>query len=822
MNPTCRDSAAAPRNSLAAFRGLALAVPTALSLSGSLFLSAILWPLPAAAQFFTGPIELSGAVDLDEADSEVRSNLERVREYTADGQWDEAVETLRRLMESGGSKMIGITPSRYVNLGEYCQVQIASLPAEGLALYRQRVDATAQSLYEQALAERDADRLGELVDSMLCSSWGDDALFALGEIELERAHYSAARRSWEALIELPAGRVPAPFFEAARKQPDLDVATADALDRWYVLDETASESGVYQLHGQGLLSDAERRLLVEFWKASRLPGSRLSYPGSQLPLEEIRARLVLVSIREGSLPRARQELEAFKQQHPAAKGRLAGRTVDLAETLGAMIDTAESWPSIATADGWPTFAGNFSRNHTALRNLDLGPPAFKPITLGEPLVADTANSRAFSLRRIGEDSQRLMSYHPIIVDDLVLLNNQSQVFAFDRRTGEPAWPGDPARPKGEVYADENARLATSRASRGLGVPRFTMTAHGDKLYAHLGSQVTSHPLESYEARTGGYLVCLDLSAQGRLVWKPDGRLLPDDDGWAFEGAPVVDGPNLYIAMRKSDVRPQAHVACFDTATGRRRWRTLVCSAETAGGGQISEITHNLLTLHEGTLYYNTNLGVVAALAARDGHVQWASLYPRATKAAPDGRDRRTAHYYRDLNPSVYYRGKLLVAPADSDRILALSAATGELLWDTQLPEDVVHLLGVGHGNLLASGDTLWWIDADGGKVLRRWPDTTPLGHGRGLLMGDQVIWPTNSALYVLDQRVSADGATQRAPILLSERDATGGNLVTAGDLFLIASPDRLFAFKQQGQPPGDSAQGVAKAEAQTPPAPPPK
>ena len=62
-------------------------------------------------------------------------------------------------------------------------------------------------------------------------------------------------------------------------------------------------------------------------------------------------------------------------------------------------------------------------------------------------------------------------------------------------------------------------------------------------------------------------------------------LLPDDDGWAFEGAPVVEGQNLYVAMRKSDVRPQAHVACFDVDTGRRRWRTLVCSAETPGGGK---------------------------------------------------------------------------------------------------------------------------------------------------------------------------------------------------------------------------------------------
>ncbi len=412
-----------------------------------------------------------------------------------------------------------------------------------------------------------------------------------------------------------------------------------------------------------------------------------------------------------------------------------------------------------------------------------------------------------------------MSYHPLVVGELVMVNNQSQIFAFDRRTGEPAWPGDAGRPRGEIYTDENARLSTARMNRGLGVPRFTMTAHDGKLYARMGSQVTSQPLESYESRSGGYLVCLDLAAQGRLVWKPDGRILPDDDDWAFEGAPVVDGPNLYVAMRKSDVRPQAYVACFDTQSGRRLWRTMICSAETPGGGQMAEITHNLLTYYQGTIYYNTNLGAVAAVSARDGRLQWATLYNRAKKAGPDGQDRRTAHYYRDLNPCVYDRGRVLVAPTDCDAIFALDAGTGELLWETRLPEDTVHLLGVGSGNLLASGDTLWWIDAAGGKVLKRWPDTSPLGHGRGTLMGREVVWPTNGELFVFDQAVTEQAAAPRDPVKLSERNAAGGNLVAARGLLLIATPEKLFAFRQEGadQPPDSkvasrSLPGQAKGE----------
>ena len=32
---------------------------------------------------------------------------------------------------------------------------------------------------------------------MFCSSWGDDALLAIGELALERGDYDGARRAWE-------------------------------------------------------------------------------------------------------------------------------------------------------------------------------------------------------------------------------------------------------------------------------------------------------------------------------------------------------------------------------------------------------------------------------------------------------------------------------------------------------------------------------------------------------------------------------------------------------------------------------------------------
>ena len=184
------------------------------------------------AQFGVPPAELSSAVSMDEADSAVRAHLERARAYVADRQYDEAVETLRQVMESHGAKMVPLAPGRYVNLADYCHVQISALPPEALALYRQRVDPVAETWYREGLERHSAARLAEVVDQMFCSSWGDDALWILGEIELEQGHYGAARTAWQRLIEAPPARVPAEKFTAALAEPDLPLDQRALLEKW--------------------------------------------------------------------------------------------------------------------------------------------------------------------------------------------------------------------------------------------------------------------------------------------------------------------------------------------------------------------------------------------------------------------------------------------------------------------------------------------------------------------------------------------------------------------------------------------------------------
>jgi outer membrane protein assembly factor BamB len=748
----------------------------------------------AAAQAFSPPqTELSSAVHLDEADSAVRAQLEQVRANIANSQWDEGVELLRRLMENSGGKLMAIAESRYIPLADYCQALIAGLPAPALELYRQRVDSQAAEWLQKGLATRNAAQLEKVTRQAFASSVGDQALLALGDLALEQGHAARARSVWEQILELPPETVPAARYDAARAREGLDPAETTLIEHWYQADRTP-DPPIYRLRrDEEFLSDQIAAELVRYWKSAGLPPSGLQYPSTSLPLAEVRARLVLASILEGSLERAGKELAAFERYHGATVGQLAGRRGPLVETLRATLNSASDWPALPSSRDWSTFAGEPDRNKLTPEPLDLGPAAWPPIDLGEPIVADITNSRIYSSRRIAEDAQGLLSYHPLVVGDLLLVSKQNQIFAFNLYTGKPAWPGGAnQKAPGEFFTDD-APLHAVRMNRGLGVPRFTMTADSGRLYARTGSQVTSHPLESQEA-AGGHLVCLDLEAQGRLCWK----ISPDDERWSFGGAPLVRGADVYITMRKSDVRPQEHVACFDAETGRRRWRTMIASAETPGGGVAEEMSHNLLTLAEGSLYCNTNLGAVAALDPRDGRIEWVKLYHRSRRTA-FSYDQRAAHFYRDLNPAVFYRGELIVAPADSEAIFALDAGSGQMVWESYLAEDAVHILGVGAGSVLASGDRLWWIDAAGGKALAFWLDETRHGYGRGLLAGGQIYWPTRDMLYVFEQQLTPGRAPSvkmvRQPIPLAEvRGAEGGNLIPADRILLNATKDKIYGF----------------------------
>jgi len=727
------------------------------------WLAASCWlrEIPPAHGQFGGMVsgnrfELTETVQLDQADNAVMMQWDRAKVLLNDRQWDEAVEILCQLAESSEGKLIGVTSRRFIGLREWCQLQFAALPAEALKRYRARVDPAARRWYEQGIADRNPALLRNVVDQAFASTYGDKALYALGEIDLERSDYTAARWCWERILPSASSKANA-------------------------------------------------------WPA---------YPDTTLDLAAVRARLVLVSILEGPQKqqpghvrpvnmeeaakgsgvgdnaRAVAEWTEFARLHPDARGRLGereGKYVDLLKTL---LDESRAWPPTSADADWLTFAGNPARDKVGSPLADLGTVAWR---VG--LVATTNTDRAALPKTIGENPIHPLGFYPLHRGNRLFVSDSRRILALRLDTGRPAWG------EATIYQSQlEGASVPPTPTDVLGIPRYTLTIFQDKLFARMGSAITGFPQGSPpSAVRPGSLVCLDLTAEGRLLWKID-----PENGWAFEGAPVVHAGSVYVAMRREDIRPQAYVACFDAGSGRPRWRRFVCSAETPARGAFFEITQNLLTLAGRQLYYNTNLGAVAALNVEDGRVAWVALYPRTRRG---DLSKMAPHWRRSLTPCVFDRGILYVAPADSPRIFAFDAACGQMLWQTGTEtEDVYDLLGTAGDWLVASGRRLFWIslkDEDRGRVKHVWPDSAERpGYGRGLLAGDVVLWPTREKLFVFDQQT----AEPRKTIDLSLLGITGGNLITADGRLLIATDSELVAIGPSANKTNDEKSPLTVSE----------
>ena len=678
--------------------------------------------------------ELSDTVQVDRADGTVLAHLERVKAFLAERQWDEAVETLRQVMESAEGKLLEVAPGHFVNLSDACQAQLAALPTDALKLYRRRIDPVAQKWYEEGVARRDAKLLNNVVRQAFASSFGDKALMALGEIYLEEGNFAAARWCWERIlpVQVPPGEI------------------------------------------------------------STWPG----YPDSTLDPAAVRARLVLASILEGSTERAQDELSRFVRLHGDARGRLGGREVRYAAELADLLNKSKLWPRPAPAADWPTFAGSPERNAIASEVIDVAAVQWRAkfAHTGSP-AAEGADAQSAT----GDAPSAPLAFHPVIDQGRIFVADENEVLGFCVDSGRPAWGnGGPS-----IYHEaEDAPAPPPGAGPVFGAPRYTLTIADGRLYARLGTPVTNSPQQPGVASSGGSIVCMDLRAEGKLLWRAAA-----EEGWAFDGVPVVAGARMFVVMRHADIRPQAHVACFDTTTGRMRWRRFICAAETPARAAMPECTHNLVTFCGGMVYVNTNLGAVAAVAADSGRINWLSLYPRARRGDLAHLD---PHWSRDLNPCLVDRGRLYVAPTDSPRVYAFDAGTGQILWPgrhsdqatgnpVQDPlDDVVDLLGVRGDCLIAGGHRLYWININGpraGNIAHVWPEGTDrLGFGRGVLTPTQVFWPTREKIYIFNPL----SARLKKVIELGPLGVRGGNLTVAGGHLLVTAGGELVMLATHG------------------------
>jgi hypothetical protein len=724
------------------------------------------------------PVTLS-APRIDVVSGTTTARLEQARALAADENWSEAVDIYAELAGKDSNRLVPLDERRFVSLREYCHLQLARLPAAGLAMYRRRVDPLAERWYREGISARDERLLRRIVDELYCSSWGDDALFALGELALEQADYATARRAWEQISPLlrdPMGRT----AWLALSDVDLNAHWAEVELRWLNRSKSAD------------------------W---------LAYPDSDIDLADVRARLVLTSIRAGQFDRAAFELNVFRRFHPMAAGRLGGQEGPYVVALERLLSTAHEWPPEPLDSNWPTFAGSQDRSRIAP---PLGPilvpawPAPVPLTAAPIVRAGigiagggliVGGMRFDDAHNAARESDRPLSCFPIVVGGVVVYADSMAIRAVALESGKPAITADGVLYRNDVPDGSSVdALARGIGPIANGSPRYTLTAVDGVVYGRVGRLATTQS-ESQQSAPGDRLVGLDLARDGLLTF----RARPDDGAWSFDGAPLSDGRHVFVAMRRSDVTPHAYVACFDAVSGVKIWSTSIGAADTPASGRGEEITHSLLSRVGQRLYFNSNLGLVAALDVERGDICWLYRYDRISPEQSAVSITDPACFQRDPSPCLYHDGMLIVAPSDTQDIFALDADTGGRVWIRNDLPNALHLLGVVGPNVVVSGHRLWMLDVHSGEVQFAWPESERAGirgMGRGLVAGTEVFWPTRHEVYVFDVM---SGARSRGPISLASVGDSGANLSTSYGNLLAAGPDRLMAFGPAPAPADNAA-----------------
>gem|GEM_PF-1365813 len=688
-------------------------------------------------------------------DSQVVKQLATAQDFIREKRWSQAVPLLQEIIEQHSDAIIPIDTGRYGNAADFCQLIISRFPADGLKIYRERVDEQVRNWLEDGRRELDEQALRRVISIGLLSSFGDEALELLGDLAFERGQFSVARSHWQQLL------------------PDLSQpGEADHV-------ATSSSSG-------------------------------LTYPDPDIDFATLRAKLVLCRLQSGDLARADRELVTFGRLHGEAQGELQGEQGVLVELLKRARQTAGKWRfDRPNSSDVPTFGGNPERTFSAGAPVD-------PLTVSWkaqlPLNLFVGSAPRPALGK----STSVLSHFPIVIDGVAYVCGAGSIHAFDAATGKPKWPlGENS--DGRIYASDVLDVASDEMIAFQGVPYFSMTAARGRVYARLGPPVLRR--SRAQRGLFSEIVGLDVSErEGELVFQVSSEVLdenpigPDVTSWCFEGAPLVAEDRVYVAARRSVPEDEIHIVCFDEDTGQLVWRQRVCATLKSVPEHFSLIGHRLLTLGDGRLFLDTGAGAIACVEATTGKLLWVSTFEvLVTDETPFEFSDQRRH---GLTPCIYTDGVILAAPPEAKAVYAFDAVTGQMLWQQRLTEPVLHLLGVSGGKLIASGRNLWAFDVASGEL--SWPhgsvgftDAKSFGYGRGVLAEDGIYWPLKNEILLVDV---ASGALTRRFNLSDSIGEQGGNLLVAGGRLLIAQPHHLVALGEAPVAPAAPVKQIVRRD----------
>lgn len=369
------------------------------------------------------------------------------------------------------------------------------------------------------------------------------------------------------------------------------------------------------------------------------------------------------------------------------------------------------------------------------------------------------------------------------------LNYLGHILAVDLKTGKLLW---------RSASFHNLETQVNQPAARFSDPaQFAILARGEFLWC-----VTRDPKDAnYNASF--QLVCRRADG-GEVVWTSTD--LPELAPFGPSGTPLLGDDLLFVAAesQQNQPLPGQWILAIRPHDGKLMWKTEVGSFRQNRQqyyyyGARQTTPRPRLLLDAGTLYVDTQIGVLARLDADSGTLEWGFGY----QTEPTQGNRYVV-YNRVSEPATEGGGPiplgddaLLVKGAQSSRLYAVDPNRMKLQWERAIGKSA-RPLGALDGAIILGGDELGSLDVQTRNL--SWAARLPGGSGSGavLVRPDGVRQLTPRGVFDVDPTTGDIRTIFRGADLGA---AAGGDLILTADQLLTVSNRAITAYPRGADVP---------------------
>ncbi len=722
--------------------------------------------------------QTNNGVALD-TDSIVNEKIEKARVFLNDERYNDAATVLQNVLNESSGSMTTSNGRVYEPVGRAVERLLARLSPQALTVYRLAADGEAQGVLNAASESKREDALADVVRRFFVSSVGDNAAYELACYKLDRHDFLAARRLLHKVLndhpdpDVPRGQVLIRLAVAAARGGDREGAqwALDELERLNPSEPTRQT----------------RAIVAEHVKAIAAAGPKFTAGGDgwRMPLGGPRRTGVMHDLpadlaRDGSLWTRRWN-HAFKPDESRAKTtRVYGQRRG-PQTRAQLVGRWERNQWRPTGKLLMVDGRIYYKTHHGVRCVD---PTTGEVVweTEEPKPTKTSSSSYYS--------------------------------GYYGAMAAPAWPATTREIS--LFGDHVSKTMSMSAGLILQIEgRWQASTRGGNVRVVVVNgrvirQPVSTTLRALDVKTG------KPQWQFPLIDEKSGKPIDSTlDGSKVLAAPTPVGDRLLTpVITKTDA--SLWLYALNPKDGSVLWRTFLCADTGANNARWANVG---ITVEGGEAYVATGYGVVFALDAADGAVRWASTYERQKRSGTQ------YSYNRQVLPDVVgfdddtavaVGDVLVVAPSDSEKLMGIDRASGEVKYSIE-SKGMRYCLGADTGGVFIGGpESVTRYDAQSGKAT--WTQKVKTSFGRAALTPEAIYLPVGQEIRLLDPKtgkpmrklVIDTGETSTEPVA---GDVPVGNVYVDGDRLLIHGQERVYSLSRIDKTLDALAKQIEKNEA---------